>query len=57
MDVHNRGSLWDSCHLGPPARDPSDHCSFKRDAVWGRDLFHDAVEWTATSGSFELAFY
>jgi hypothetical protein len=36
---------------------PSDGHSFKGHALWDCDPFHDVVEQTAASGSFDLAFH
>ncbi len=57
MDVNDRGSLMSVRRLSPPAGCPSDSRGFKGHALWDCDPFHDVVEQTAASGSFDLAFH
>ena len=50
-------ALFWPCAVGPPAGYPSDGRGFKNHTLWDCDPFHNAVERTAASGSFEFAFH
>jgi hypothetical protein len=57
MDVNDRGPLLSARRLGPPAWYRSDRRGVKGYPLWYRNPFHDVVEATASSSSFELAFH
>ena len=57
IHVNNRGPLSGLRRLSPPTGHPSNGRGSKSHALWDRDLLHDAVERTAASGPFDLAFH
>jgi hypothetical protein len=57
MHVNDRGFLSGLRRLGPPSGYPSDCSGFEGYTFRDRNPFHNAVERTAGSGSFEPAFH
>ena len=57
MHVNNRGPLSGLRRPGPPAGYAPGRSGYKGDALWDSDSLHDAVERTAASDPFELAFH